>query len=77
MCFPICGLIVFNGIALLIYGVFFTPFFLNARHSGTGRDGIPYCAYEHTDDRSSPVFENAFYWIADGFAMNGDFNDTF
>ena len=54
----------------------FTRFFQNARHSGTGRNGIPYCACEHTDDRSSPIFENVFYWIADGNAMEDDFNDT-
>ena len=47
----------------------FTHFFKRATHSATGRNGIPYCAYEYTNQRSAPVFANTWYWIADGNEM--------
>ena len=54
----------------------FTRFFKNAKHSGTGRIGIPYCAYEQIDDRASHIFEKVLFWIADGNNMHPDSNDT-
>ena len=54
----------------------FRRFWSRVPHSGVGKDGIPYAAYDRIGAIAAPIFVENTIWLADGNKPDGDFNDV-